>query len=185
MTKVFSRLLIAITFALLIGSCATPILPTELVPADDKVFQSTGKTITVLPVRIWQRFKPGWQHSGENFPDAEIYKNAVISTLAKSRLFTEVKNEGKADYSLSIEVIGERILGVYSNVAFILVRYELTEAETKSTIWNENIFSHFGMSVSDEFLGTKRLAKTTEGVIRNNMELLKDKLAHVLVAQGS
>ena len=103
MAKVFQRLLIVFAITLFASSCATTISPTALVPSDNETFQSIDKTVTVLPVKIGQRLKPGFTDPLVTFPDATIYRDAVIGTLVKARMFSEVRKEGLADYTLSTE----------------------------------------------------------------------------------
>lgn len=186
MTPNCRHLALYLALALLLTSCATPVTRTELVPTEEKTFASTGKRIVVLPVTIRPRPKPGFTDPAvTSFPDADSYLYAVVNTLNQSGLFPEVKTEGTADYSLSTEVIAERILGSMNNVVLILVRYELVDNETGNTVWNENLLSHFELSAGDVFMGTERIAKALEGAVRANMDQLDDKLAHALAASST
>jgi hypothetical protein len=91
--------------------------------------------------------------------------------------------EGPADYSLSAEVIGERMSGGMNNIVLILVRYTLTDTESQNAVWIENVLSHFEMSAEEVFMGADRVAKTFEGAVRNNMDQIDDCLARALSAR--
>ncbi len=164
-----------------LASCTTPIKQIELVPTDELAFQSTGKSIIVMPVTVRPRPKLGWTDpTSVPFPEASEYSFAIVSTLSRSGLFTNVVTDGEANYALSTEVIGERLLGGTSNIVFILVRYELVDTETQETIWKDNLFSHHEMSAGEVFLGSDRIAQSCEAAVRNCMEQLDDALAQAL-----
>lgn len=176
---------LVVPLVFLTASCTTTVSKTELVPKEDQGFELTGKTISVLPVTIRPRPSVGLMDSvGLTFPEAETYRYAIITTLSQSGLFTEVKTDGDSDYSLSAEIIGERMFGGTNNVAFILVRYVLSDNLEESVIWKENLLSHFELSAEDVFVGTERVGKTFEGAFRDNMNQLDDSVAKVLEGQG-
>ena len=186
MKKSYSGLAIIASLSLLLASCATPVKEAELIPLGEENFKSTGKSIVIEPITLAGRPQPGLMDSaGFTFPEAKAYDFAITNTLSKSDMSTEVKTEGVADYTLTTNVVGERMLGTTSNVVFILVRYKLVETSTRNILWEENIFSHYDLSVDEEFIGATRIGKVLEGAIRENMNLLDDRLAEVLNAQGT
>jgi hypothetical protein len=169
---------------LFLASCATPITQSELIPQEQVMFQSTNKSVVVLPIIIGERPKPGWTDpAAVPFPSADEYRFAMVNTLSQSGLFTEVMTEGPADYSLSAEVIGERMSGGMNNIVLILVRYTLTDTESQNAVWIENVLSHFEMSAEEVFMGADRVAKTFEGAVRNNMDQIDDCLARALAVR--
>lgn len=175
-----------IVLAVLLASCATPITRTELIPQDEAMFQSTNKSIAILPVTISDRPKPDWtEPSSVPFPTSDEYQFAMVNTLSRCGLFKEVMTEGPADYSLAAEVIGERMSGTMNNIVLILVRYTLTDMENENVLWTENLLSHFEMSAEDVFVGADRVAKTIEGAVRRNMDQLDNGLARALAVQSS
>jgi hypothetical protein len=88
---------------LFLASCATPITQSELIPQEQVMFQSTNKSVVVLPIIIGERPKPGWTDpAAVPFPSADEYRFAMVNTLSQSGLFTEVMTEGPADYSNAV-----------------------------------------------------------------------------------
>lgn len=186
MKKSYYLVPVLIVISFFLASCATPVKEAELIPLEEEDFQSTGKSIIVEPVSLAKRPQPGLMDPANmTFPEADAYRFAVTNTLSKSGLFTEVKAEGAADYTLSTDVIGERMLGSMSNVVFILIRYKLVDSSTQKILWEENIFSHFELSADEEFIGATRIGKALEGAVRSNMNQLDDRLAEELNAQGT
>lgn len=184
--KSLVHLPVLVILSLFLVSCVTPVKQSELITLEQEDFQSTGKSILVEPVTIAERPQVGMMDpAGMKFPEADDYRFAVINTLDRSGLFTEVKSEGAANYSLSTAIIGERITGSYSNLVFILIRYKLINNHSQQIVWEDNIFSHFVLSAEQEFLGATRIGKVLEGAVRDNMNQLDDRLAEVLNAQGA
>lgn len=170
-----------VVLMLFLASCAAPLTQTDLIPEEEVTFQSTNKSVIVLPITIRERPKTGWTDPvSVSFPTADEYEFAIVNTLSRSGLFTAVVSEGPADYALSAEVIAERLAGGLNNIVLILVRYTLIDTESQDTVWTDNLLSHFEMSAEEIFVGTDRVARTFEGAVRSNMDQLDDGVARAL-----
>ena len=180
MMKVAIYPLVIVIALLFLNGCKTEITKKEIVPEELSVYVSTGKNVVVLPVVVRAEPKPGFLMDESPTIDGETYGEALIKSLQKSSLFSSVNTHEIADFSISAEIIGQRIIGSVSNVSLFLVRYELINTHSEETIWSENIFSHHALSAQDVFMGAERQADIIEGASRDNISQLIDKLGVVL-----
>ena len=141
---------------LLLASCAAPINKTAVTPTQVTLFESTGKTITILPVVIRPQPKIGLTDTIHSMPEPDTYRDVIVDTVRNIGLFSDVKKNGDSDYVLSSVVIGERLIGTVNNIGMFLIRYELSDMRTGSIIWDENIFSYSMLSATDVFTGHER-----------------------------
>jgi hypothetical protein len=170
---------ISVTYISLNG-CSAPVTKTGMTPTQVVSYKSTGKTVTVLPVTIRQQPSHSALDTIHTMPDAALYREAIISSLNLSGLFSEVKTSGDSDYTLSSDVIGERLQGGLNNIGLFLIRYELSDVTSNKVIWRENIFSHSMLSAEDVFAGAERAPKVIEIGIKNNLTTLTERLGEVL-----
>ena len=168
---------------ILLSGCSVPITKMGMTPTTITQYASSGKTISVRPVVIRPQPKPGFLQDAPTMPDADTYRSAIVDTLGLTGLFTEVKTDGVADYSLSSEVIGQRMLGTMYNITLFLIRYELTDLNSNKVLWRENVFSHHELSAADVFMGMERTKQTVEVGTRKNMAQLGTKVGEVLSRQ--
>ena len=166
------------------AGCAATITKVGITPTQVTKYKSTGKTITVLPVVIRPRPKSSLTQTPIAWPDANMYQDAIVSTLQSTELFTAVMTSGNSDYLISTEVLGERYLGSVNNISLFLIRYELTDLKTNKILWSENIFSHHELSAVDVFDGSNRAKKVFENGARRNMSQLGIKVGEVISAQN-
>jgi len=117
-------------------------------------------------------------------PDANLYREAIVDTLKRTALFSEVKTSGSADYSMSTEVIGERLLGGASNIGLFLIRYELADSISGKKIWSENIFTYSTLSAEQVYAGWERVPKVIETAVRENMKELAATIGKALSTQA-
>ncbi|UCH49170.1 MAG: hypothetical protein JSU95_05115 [Betaproteobacteria bacterium] len=171
-----------LTHALLFGGCATTAQQAESIPTDIATFESTGKTIYVMPVTMRPNPKPGFLMNEPLRLDNETFHQVTVEMLRRTGLFSDVRTDNNADYTLATDIVGQRLIGSVSNVALLLVRYELRDATSNRETWSENIFSHFELSASQVFMGTERTRKVLEGASRDNMAQLGEKLGEILAS---
>src|SRR4051812_30536462 len=69
----------------------------------------------------------------------ETFREALIETLRRSKLFEAVNSAPEGVYKLSADIVSERMTGTYANTITVLIRYEL-EVNGRLT-WSENILS--------------------------------------------
>ena len=173
---------IAVFLVLLVG-CSKPLTKSGISPSYVHPYQSTGAAITILPVVIRPQPRP-WYATDVQMPDADLYREAIVDTLKRTALFSEVKTSGSADYSLSTEVIGERLLGGASNIGLFLIRYELTDSSSGKKIWSENIFTYSMLSAEQVFAGWERVPKVIETAVSANMKELAASIGKALSTHG-
>jgi len=175
-------LVVAFFFILLVG-CSKPLTKSGISPSYVPAYQSPGLSITVLPVVIRPQPKP-WYANEVQMPSANLYRETIVDTLKRTALFSEVKTKGAAEYSLSTEIIAERLLGGVNNIGLFLIRYELTDSNTDRKIWSENIFSYSMLSAAQVFAGWERVPKVIETGVSTNMRELAANIGRVLSAQA-
>jgi len=178
--KSFFTHLVIIASILLLASCAAPINKRALTPTQVTSYESTGETITILPVKIMSQPKLSLTDIIHSMPEPDTYRDVIADTVRNIGLFSEVKKNGDSDYALSSVVIGERYIGSVNNIGMFLIHYELNDMRTGSTIWSENIFSYSMLSAEDVFMGHERAPKVIEAGIRDNMTQLATKIGVVL-----
>lgn len=167
---------------LLLSACATPLQGEKLVAATAVAPQhTTGKRIQVGPVTVSHVPKPSWTEPQWQHLDQAVLTEAIVTTLTRSGLFSQVSTTGPADYRLSADVVGQQLVGTMSNISMLLVRYQLVDTVSGKTLWSENLFSFHHLSASDVFMGTDRVAQVVETAVRNNLKQLVGKISEALV----
>lgn len=165
--------------ALLGNGCAPKITTTELLPVKIDAYDSTERTILILPVTERSRPKPGFLMNEPLRIDKATFRTAIVETVRQTNLFSEVNMSGDADYTLTTDILGQRLLGVTSSIELLLVRYVIRDNKSKKEVWSGNLFSHFELAAKDVFAGSDRTAKVIEGATRDNMTQLSKSLGIV------
>ena len=184
MMKLKWLLMFLIVHALVLGGCAVTVEKAELIPLNVATYPSTGKTIYIAPVTARPQPKPGFLMNEPPRLDGETYRNAIAGTLRRTRLFSDIQTSGNADYTLTADIVGQRILGGASNVGLLLVHYSLVESENNREIWSGNLFSHFESTAEKVFYGGERVRRLLERLARDNMSKLGKKMGDVLLSSG-
>jgi len=175
---VWIRMLL-IMHALVLGGCAVTVEDAKLIPVNVAAYASTGKTIRVSPVIIRPQPKPGFLMNEPPRFDSRTFRDTIIGTLRGTGLFSDVRTDAAADYTLTADVVGQRVLGGASNVGLLLVHYSLVASDNNKEIWSGNIFSHFEASAQDTFYGGERVKRLLEKLARDNMAMLGKKLGEI------
>lgn len=109
------------------------------------------------------------------------FRQALIETLQRSSLFRSVVTDQRAvDYELQAEIVSQEVQGLYQLTATLFVNYRLVELPSHREIWKENLLSRYVARFGESFLGAERLRKANEGVVRENLLQLVEKLSQVL-----
>ena len=180
MVRIGNYLFIVAITLLFLNGCATEITKIEIIPLYLAKYGSTGKSIKVSPATVRPEPSRGFLMDASPIIGGEDFRDAVVKSLQQTGLFTEIKTSGTADYSLTSDIISQRLLGKFYNVELFLVRYELTDIQAGEEVWSENIFSHYELSVQDVYIGWERIADVHEGAIRDNINQLIGKLGSTL-----
>ena len=173
-----------LTFLIVLTGCSKPITTSGLVPEYTSSYKFTDSTITVLPVVIRPQPKPGLVGPPHSMPGANQYREAIVETLQRTGLFSEVKTTGDSNYLLSTEVIAERLIGDVNNIGLFLIRYELTDTSSDRVILSENIFSYSMLSGKDIYAGHERAPKVIENSVRKNMTQLTTRISEALQSKN-
>lgn len=169
---------------LILGGCAVTVKKAELTPSHVVTYESTGKTIYVSPVTIRPQPKPGFLMNEPPRLDGETFRNAISETLQRTGLFSEISKNDNADYILTADVVGQRVLGGASNIGLLLVHYSLVETGNNRKIWRENIFSHYETTAEKVFYGGERVRRLLEALTRDNLSKLGKAIGNSLTSSG-
>ncbi len=137
---------------------------------------AASKNIQVHPVIISDVPKPSWTEIQWQYIDHDFFTKAIVDTLDHSGLFSTVGISGPADYRLSAEVVGQKMVGSMSNIMLLLVRYQLVDTPSGNMLWSENLLTFHHLSASDVFMGGTRAAQVVETAIRKNLQQLVARL---------
>jgi len=170
--------------ALILGGCAVTVEKADLTPSHVVTYKSTGKTIYVTPVTIRPQPKPGFLMNEPPRLDSETFRNAIVATLHRTKLFSEISKNDNADYILTADVVGQRVIGGASNIGLLLVHYSLVESGNNRKIWRGNIFSHFETTAEDIFYGGERVRRLLETLTRDNLSKLGKAIGNRLTSSG-
>jgi ABC-type uncharacterized transport system auxiliary subunit len=93
------------------------------------------------------------------------FRDALINTLAQSRLFKSVGDGGNQDYEIDASVFSQQVsMAGFSATATIGVRYKLIETASKKEVWSDSLVSQC------DFTGTE--SEGNERATRKNLALL-------------
>jgi len=109
------------------------------------------------------------------------FRQALVDTLQRSGLFRSViTDQAAADYELQAEIVSQEVQGIYDATATLFVNYRLLEVSSHREIWKENLLSRYMAKFEESFIGVERRRKANEGVVRENLLQLVDRLSQVL-----
>jgi len=171
-----SKLLISIILITILAGCASSPRVMNMVPVvDNSTFASTNKTLKVSTVYGGEKSDP-WIKGSRI--DNDSFMQALIQALTNSNLFTKINPADQADLILTPELLSQDQPAMGLNMtATLVVRYTLKNNTDGAKIWQKYIISKFTATVGDAFVGTTRLNKANEGVVRENLKSLIEELA--------
>jgi hypothetical protein len=137
----------------------------------------TGKVLRVGEVTGGKVTNP----MNESMIEDTGFRQAMVETLQKSGLFRSVIiDQAPADYELQTEIISQEVQGMYDATATLFVHYRLLEVSSQQEIWKENLLSRYLAKFEESFFGIERRRRANEGVVRENLNLLVERLSQVL-----
>ena len=170
--------------ALLVAGCATvvPLAPDDLaIKPQVSVEQQTDKSIIVPLPSVRKEFRSAWNEPPIQVLEPQLFQDVLVTTLGESGLFRKVITSGDADYSLGAEIIVQRMLGGWSKIMLLFVRYQLTDNATGRDIWKENLLTYRRLSMADEGrYGMDFIRQLTQDTVQGGMEDLVMRLDEVL-----
>ena len=110
----------------------------------------------------------------------EEYKEALVNSLGKSKLFREVRTDGDSDLDLYAKIIvhgqADDAVGSIGVLEFIadytsamVVEYRIIETKTGEEIWKKGFSSRHKVTVAQELGGAARTIKAQEGSVKKNL----------------
>jgi hypothetical protein len=108
------------------------------------------------------------------------FRQALIETLGKSGLFKSVVTDQMADYELQTQIVSQEHQGIYELTAILFVNYRLVESSSQREVWKENLLSTYVAKVEESLYGVERGRRANEGVVRENLRQLVEKLSQAL-----
>jgi hypothetical protein len=101
----------------------------------------------------------------------EAFAQAVTTTIAQNKLFSQVIQGERADYLLNVDILSveQPALGLNMTVR-MEAAWELVKADTGKPVLRESIVSSYTATVGDAFAAVTRCRLATEGAARKNIE---------------
>ena len=165
--------------ALFLISCVPKLQLSEMTPSLNRSdFISTNKSLAIGEV-TGKKETDILGLPMANIENEEL-KEAMAKTFLASGIFKEVLLERTGDYQLSANIISQKVEGAYSSTIPLLVRYKLVENASGKALWAGNIFSQKTLSITDEFMGGKRVSRLREMTIKDNMNQLVRKINSII-----
>ena len=165
-----------VSIVLFFAACATsPRLLHMVSQTESNIFKNSNKILKV-------EMPAGGQESDPIFAGSRIdnvtFWGALIQTLKKSSLFTQVISTDSADYVMQAQILDQQQPFIGFNMTTTLaVLYSVTDAQDESKVWEREIVSKFTATVGDAFSGAARLNKANEGAVRENFQKLLEHLS--------
>lgn len=164
--------------ALVLGGCATPTPPAEMVPDLAATPQTLrGEVIVVTQVTGGMETQ-SWNVG--RIGNAE-FRTALLQTLQNAGAHTTTRISDTRGYELSCEIVSQNVAGNFDNTITLLVHYSFKNPQGKR-IWAENILSEKELSVKDIFDGQTRMRKLQTSAIQDNFTTLISKLTVAIAA---
>jgi hypothetical protein len=104
--------------------------------------------------------------------DNESFRQALYESLDYAGLFRKIHLEGKQDYRLEVEILGQEVKPGFDISSTVHVRYVLYKEKENNIIWSKNIFSQHESLSGEAFSGEKRAKLAIEGAVRDNISQL-------------
>jgi hypothetical protein len=143
---VLSASLVPLAFALCVACAAASADEPQMVPyLDYGAFPSSGKRLRIDPVEAHaDAYAKQSVWTGE-LPRIEVkpLEQALAETLRKSNLFLIAEGSAPAELVLRTRILGHRILPGVTMTSLLFVRYDLVDAATEQSLWNENVLVQY------------------------------------------
>ena len=159
----------------IISGCASPTVSTAMVPEWMVVDKSHPYSVNVEVTGG----RETTAMTASQISD-EAFKEAIIESLIKSRLFADVTDRSATDYHLNVTIfsIEQPSIG-FSMTVKLEAGWTLTQVPIGKMIWQESVRSVYTASTSAAFAGVTRLRLATEGAARENIKEAIEKLSRV------
>ncbi len=176
MNRILSLIFFFFTVVAL-SACAKAPDVTRMIPSTPPLtVKHMGKVLRVGEVTGGKVTNP----MNESMIEDTGFREALIETLQKSGLFQAVVTDQAGDYELQTEIISQEVQGMYDATATLFVHYRLLEVSSQQEIWKENLLSRYLAKFEESFIGIERRRRANEGVVRENLLQLVERLSQVL-----
>lgn len=159
---------------LALGGCTTT-SSQAMLPIEVELVATHPQSLSVQATGTPRRF--GF---GPPFVPSEVLQETLEEAILQCELFGAIASAAHADYALEVEVteLDKPEAGLDMTTG-IKVRWTLTEARTRSTLWIETLTTAFTASTFTTSQLDDRLRASIEGALRENIELGLRKLSEV------
>lgn len=110
----------------------------------------------------------------------EAFSAALIETLRKTGVFSEVLEGDEANYLLSVTIfrLQQPVIG-FSMRSNMEAGWTLVRRETNQIVWQEALETNFVATTEDALIGAERSRLAAEGVARENIKLGIEKISRL------
>jgi len=110
----------------------------------------------------------------------EAFTEALIETIKKTGVFSEVLQGKEADYLLSVMIfrLQQPVIG-FSMRSNMEAGWTLVRRATDQIAWQEAVETNFVATTEDAFVGAERSRLAAEGVARENIKLGIEKISRL------
>jgi hypothetical protein len=163
-TRTALRLAALAGLAAVIGGCATPMAPQNMVPTT----VATGKQ---HPGSVSVDVSGGADPAKTPFKISnDMLKQALTESITKYRTFSRVVEGKGGDYLLTVQIfnLDQPLMGMSMTVK-MEAGWTLKRADGGATVWQETISSQHTTGAGEAFAGVERVRMATEGAARSNI----------------
>jgi hypothetical protein len=172
-TSTMNKVIFAIVSACLLAGCAEPARVSEMVPAPTTATLAPNSpirnAITVGQVSGGTKTNPMWTSQVDN----DSFAGALRSALSENQLAATATPRYRLDAAL--QELHQPFAGFDMTVRST-VQYTLTDLTLNRPVFDKQITDKFTATVSDAFVGVKRLELANEGSIKTNIGDLVNQL---------
>lgn len=135
------------------------------VPAPEPRFQGVVRVMPVTGARPTH-------FGGPALVSNEMFRDALVAALAKSKLFGRVESEARGDWELHADFVAHgQGVGLDYRAAMV-VQYRIVQARSAAEVWRQSINSRHEVTVSQALSGATRTTRANEGAVRENLAQL-------------
>jgi hypothetical protein len=163
-----------LTLAFVGPGCAAPARAEAMVPADYVVLHRHQKSVAVSTGGGQET--SGW---GYSYIGNDALAAAIHDALLRSGVFASVVHGDDADFRLHVELVSESAPAAGFETTFHLTAHWTLQDKAGAKVLDADITSQNTASVSDAFVGVKRLQLQKEGAACANIRLGIERLSQL------
>jgi len=152
---------------LFVTSCAGPSSKGMIPAMGDLSSSSNGQSLKIANVEGGRAPTFGGM---ETLRD-ETFRQAILDTLDKTALFSQVSHHIDGDYNFYAEITSQDTITdrALTYTAHLVVNYKILKDSNNEEVWQKIIRSRCAVTVSEAFSGATRMTKAIECATRENL----------------